>query len=300
MSACGSRLRWHMRHGLAAVLIPLLLWLLPPQPPLSITQAARSIQPGELVVLTITTVEPADQVRARAFDRDMAAVRVDLLTWKVLVGLDLDTAPGPQTVMLEALTNGVSVARATHRLQVAPKAFPTRNLSVNDAFVNPPATVQSRIEQEARDLEKVWAGSATSALWSSPFVRPVPDQANSAFGSRSVFNGQARSPHSGADFLSPAGAPIHAPSAGRIVLARDLYFSGNTVIIDHGLGLFSFLCHMSAIDVKERDLVQAGDILGKVGATGRVTGPHLHWAVRLNGARIDPLSVLAMLGDSGR
>jgi hypothetical protein len=188
------------------VVAALLLWL-PSQAPLSVTEAARSIQPGELVVLTVITAEPADRVRARAFNRDVATLRVDPLTWKVLVGLDLDTAPGPQTVILEAITNGVSIARTTHRLVVAPKAFPTRNLSVNDAFVNPPPSVQSRIEQEARDLEKVWADSDTSRLWSAPFVRPVPDQANSAFGSRSVFNGQARSPHSGADFLSPAGAP---------------------------------------------------------------------------------------------
>jgi murein DD-endopeptidase MepM/ murein hydrolase activator NlpD len=105
-----------------------------------------------------------------------------------------------------------------------------------------------------------------------------------------------RNPHSGADFPSPAGTPIAAPSAGRVVLARDLYFSGNTVILDHGLGLFSLLAHMSVVDVREGDLVPSGKVVGNVGATGRVTGPHLHWAVRLNGARVDPMAVLALLG----
>ena len=129
-----------------------------------------------------------------------------------------------------------------------------------------------------------------------PFVRPVPQAANSRFGTRSIFNGQPRNAHGGADFLSPAGTPIHAPNAGRVVIARDLYFSGGTVIIDHGQGLFSMLAHMSAIDVHEGDRIQAGDVVGKVGATGRVTGAHLHWAVRVDDSRVDPLSVLHLLG----
>ena len=105
-----------------------------------------------------------------------------------------------------------------------------------------------------------------------------------------------RNPHGGADFLSPAGTPIRAPNAGRIAVARSLYFSGNTVIIDHGLGLFSTLAHLSAIDVHEGELVAPGQRIGLVGATGRVTGPHLHWAVRAADARVDPLSLLAVLG----
>jgi len=111
-----------------------------------------------------------------------------------------------------------------------------------------------------------------------------------------VFNGQPRNAHGGADFLSPAGTTILAPNAGRIAVARSLYFSGNTVVIDHGLGLFSTLAHLSAFDVHEGDRVTAGQRIGLVGATGRVTGPHLHWAVRASGARVDPLSVLALLG----
>jgi murein DD-endopeptidase MepM/ murein hydrolase activator NlpD len=123
----------------------------------------------------------------------------------------------------------------------------------------------------------------------------VSDPANSAFGTRSIFNGKARSPHAGADFLSPAGTPIHAPNAGTVVIAHGLYYSGNTIVIDHGLGLFSMLAHLSVIDVHEGDHVTVGQVLGKVGATGRVTGPHLHWAVRSGDARVDPLSVLEVL-----
>ena len=128
-------------------------------------------------------------------------------------------------------------------------------------------------------------------------MRPVPGDANSSFGSRSVFNGEPRSPHGGTDFLSPSGTPIKSPNAGRVVCARDLYFTGNTVIIDHGLGMFSMLAHLSRLDVKEGDTVIPSQIVGLVGATGRVTGPHLHWALSVNGARVDPLSALALLGN---
>jgi len=126
----------------------------------------------------------------------------------------------------------------------------------------------------------------------------VPGEANSGFGTRSIFNGEPRSAHSGADFLSGTGTPVKAPNAGRIVAARDLYFTGNTVIIDHGMGLFSMLAHLSRLDVREDEVVTAGQVVGAVGATGRVTGPHLHWALRAGGARVDPVSLLALLGES--
>jgi murein DD-endopeptidase MepM/ murein hydrolase activator NlpD len=165
---------------------------------------------------------------------------------------------------------------------------------VDEAFVNPPAAEQERIAQEAKELAALWEASVDSRLWTGAFVRPVPQAANSAFGSRSILNGLPRSPHGGADFASPAGTPIKAPNAGRVVLAKALYYTGNTVVIDHGLGLFSLFAHLSATDVSAGATVAAGQRVGLVGQTGRVTGPHLHWAVRLNGARVDPLSLLNM------
>ena len=184
----------------------------------------------------------------------------------------------------------------TEDLVVLAKEFPTRRLQVDDAFVRPPANVLGRIEEEAQELDRLWTTSTPARLWTDSFVRPVPQAANSAFGTRSVFNGESRSPHGGADFASPAGTPVEAPGAGRVVLARSLYYTGNTVVIDHGLGLVSVLAHLSSIAVHEGDPVAATQVIGRVGATGRVTGPHLHWSVRAGGARIDPLSLLAVLG----
>jgi murein DD-endopeptidase MepM/ murein hydrolase activator NlpD len=271
----------------------------PPAQRITITAAARAIQPGELVVLTIVTRTPATEVRVRAFARDWQPFRVDGGRWRVLVGIDLDVAPGRYDVAVETGA-GPETEAAIYPLVVKPRVFRTRHLTVHEGFVNPPAEVTARIQEDVALLESIWRSSASSKLWTGAFIRPVPDRANSAFGTRSVYNGQPRSPHGGADFQSAAGTRIKAPNAGRVVLARDLYFTGNTVVIDHGLGLFSLLAHLSAIGVQEGDAVGAGDLVGRVGATGRVTGPHLHWTVRAGDARIDPLSLLAVLGPKVR
>jgi murein DD-endopeptidase MepM/ murein hydrolase activator NlpD len=279
-----------MRVALAALAA---LALAPSPSPIQISARSRSLQPGELVVLAIVLPEATDSVRVRAFDRDVLAYPTGDRAWRALVGIDLDVKPGTYPVTVDA---GAARAHASYDLHITRRIFRTRRLTVDEAFVTPPPSEQGRIDREAKLLADVWTAPAAERLWTDAFVRPVPHEANSAFGTRSIFNGKPRTAHGGADFLSPGGTPIHAPNAGRIAIARNLYFSGNTVIIDHGLGLFSMLAHLSAIDVREGDRVSAGRILGRVGATGRVTGPHLHWAVRASGARVDPLSVLALLG----
>jgi len=265
--------------------------------PVRITARSRSMQPGELVVLSIAGPDRRDTVRVRAFNHDVAAYPVGDREWRALVGIDLDVKPGAHVVTIDA---GTPPRRATYELGVTPRKFPTRRLTVDENFVTPPASEEARIAREARLLESVWASPPGERRWTGPFVRPVPQEANSAFGTRSIFNGKPRNAHGGADFLSPGGTPVHAPNSGRVAIARNLYFSGNTVVIDHGLGVFSMLAHLSTIDVHEGDTIEAGTIVGKVGATGRVTGPHLHWAVRASGARVDPLSLLALLGSSRR
>ena len=262
---------------------------------LTISPAARAMQPGELVVLTVTSTVPLTALHARAFDTDIAGFPDDATHWRVLIGIDLDAKLGTHPVVVTG-TSAAGPVDATYQLTVVAKKFPTRRLTVDEGFVNPPASAMPRIEAEQKEQQAIWAASASERLWSAPFLRPVADPANSAFGTRSIFNGQPRGAHSGADFLSPAGRPVKAPNAGRVVLAKNLYYSGNCVIIDHGLGVFSYFAHFSRIDVAVGDVVVPGQIVGLVGATGRVTGAHLHWTARVAGARVDPLSVLALLG----
>jgi len=291
--SCTPRTVDHMRRrwiGIAVVLaaVP---WLVRAQTP-TVRVEARGVQPGEIVMLAVTPAAPVTAVAAHAFDRDWPGYRSDDGTWRVLLAVDLDTTPGRHSVTVDA---GSTVL--THQLEVEPREFQTRQLTVEPRYVDPPADVLDRIIGEAAMLNAVWESSPAEPLWSGAFRRPVPHRANSAFGSRSVFNGQARSPHGGADFLSPAGTPIEAPNAGRVVVAEDLYYTGQTVAIDHGLGLVSLFAHLSRIDVALGDSVTPGQVVGLVGSTGRVTGPHLHWTLRLNAVRVDPLSLLAVMGE---
>jgi murein DD-endopeptidase MepM/ murein hydrolase activator NlpD len=256
-----------------------------------VTVAARSVRPGEVLLVTVTGAASDAPVTVRAFARDWPVYADGQARWRALVGVDLDTHPGRYTIEVKA-----GSGRVEHPLDVQRRVFPTRRLTVDPDLVNPPPEARERIEREAREFTAIWKASAAERLWRSGFVLPVPDAANSAFGTRSVYNGEARSPHTGADFLSPSGRPVKAPAAGRVVLADPRYFTGNTVVIDHGMGLFSLLAHLASMDVHPGDTVAAGDVVGTVGATGRVTGPHLHWTVRLGGARVDPLSLVYLLG----
>jgi len=261
---------------------------------LVVTVHARAQQPGELVLLSVVTPGPAETVTARGFTHHLPVYQVDRTTWRVLAGIDLETPVGRYPVIIDATAGGKRIETIT-TIEVRDKKFPTRTLKVDEAFVNPPAAEMKRIADEAARLSAIWSVDTPRALWDGPWVRPVADPANSAFGSRSVFNGQPRAPHGGADFLSPAGTPVAAPAGGTVVVAAPLYYTGNTVVIDHGLGVYSMFAHFAAMSVREGDVVTAGQVVGHVGATGRVTGPHLHWAVRVAGARVDPLSLLEVL-----
>jgi murein DD-endopeptidase MepM/ murein hydrolase activator NlpD len=267
-------------------------------PPIfSVSVNARAVQPGEVVRLDIGSTGPVTALTVQAFDRNIAVAPVAEGRWLALIGIDLDVVAGEYPVTI-ATTNHDGI-RTDHvqLLAVEPKDFPTRQLRVEPKFVNPPPSVQPRIDRERRRLGALFGAVEPEPRWIGSFLRPIEVSVVSGFGVRSVYNGEPRAPHSGADFASPSGTPVLAPGGGRVVLAEPLYFTGQTVVIDHGLGLVSLLAHLSKIDVREGADVVAGAQVGLVGATGRATGPHLHWTVRLQGARVDPLSVIAALED---
>lgn len=260
-----------------------------------VTSGGVPVDVGGVARLTIEAPATADTVTVSAFGQSWPTLRRGRSAWTALIGVDLDREAGSYPVTVLAQGSALPAAEGDATLRVAARQFRRRVLTVAPEYVNPPPDLADRILAESQFLEQVYASSAPDAAWANGFVRPVPGRANSSFGTRSVFNGEERSPHAGTDFLSGTGTPIQAPAGGRIVAARDLFFSGRTVIIDHGLGVFSMLAHLSRIDVREGEAIGRGDIVGLVGATGRVTGPHLHWAMRVNGARVDPLSALRQL-----
>lgn len=255
------------------------------------TLFARAMQPGEVIRLDLRCACGEAVPTASAFGREVPLFRTGEGRWRGLIGIDLETQPGAHEIVVTGDGTGAAARTSARTLNVLAKRFPTRRLRVAGRFVEPPAAERPRIEREAVLLQDLFA-AASPRLWDSPFRPPVAQAPVSNFGARSVFNGQARNPHGGVDFASPAGTPIAAPAAGRIALAQSLYFTGTTVIIDHGQGIYSLLAHLSRLDVAAGDTVARGAIVGLVGATGRVTGPHLHWTVRLHGARVDPLSLV--------
>jgi hypothetical protein len=263
---------------------------------LEFSRRARALQPGEAVLLRIAAAQPIEVLYGTAFGRPVHFFpTAEPGVWDGLVGIDLDTAPGEYEVAIRAIGGGGAAGQLTEILRVEPKEFATRRLTVDAAFVDPPASVQERIRREQARLTEVYARLTSERYWRGGFQAPVPGPATSSFGRLSIFNGEPRSRHRGTDFRAASGTPVKAPAAGRVALSDDLYFAGGSVILDHGWGLFSQFAHLSRRDVREGALVEAGQVVGRVGATGRVTGPHLHWSVRLGPASIDPLSLIAVL-----
>ena len=266
------------------------------RPGIEVALIARAMQPGEVVRVDVTCVCGGIAPRASAFDRDIPlALSPDGTRWQGLVGIDINVAPGVYPLVVSAPHLQPAPAREMS-LRVQPKQFRTRTLRVAPEYVDPPADVVDRILSEASQINGIFE-TTTPRAWGRPFAPPLATEPTPNFGSRSVFNGQPRSPHAGIDFRSPTGTVVTAPAAGAVVLAGDLYFTGNTVIVDHGAGLYSLFAHLSSMTVGADAVVDRGARLGRVGATGRVTGPHLHWSVRLNGTRVDPLSLMEATED---
>ena len=263
-----------------------------------ITPLARAFQPGEVVLITLTAPRRVDRVEVRAF-RQKLPLEPGLgevpTNWWALVGIDLNTKPGGYLLQFELHAQDRIFARAEHRITVKKKNFPTRRLTLPEKFVTPPKSSLARIKRESRLVSGIFAEAGSERHWSGFFLRPVPGRANSSFGKRSILNGKPRRPHSGTDFRASRGTPVKSPNAGVTVLARNLYYAGNTVILDHGQGLYSYFAHLDDFTVKKGDRVERGDLIGHVGSTGRVTGPHLHWTVRLRKALVDPLSLMEIL-----
>lgn len=238
--------------------------------------------PGGIFILPIDA--PAELRPTVLFNGDRAVVLRDDGQWKAIVGLPLSAVAGPAEVLVQTSDGpGTPVA-----FEIGSKEYSSQRLKVKPGQVNLAKRDLARVERERlRILGSVGTYSSTppASLLLEP---PVPGPRSSSFGLRRFFNDEARNPHSGMDIAAPLGTPVRAPASGRVVDVGNFFFNGNTVFLDHGLGFVTMYCHLSAIEVKPGDTVKTGDVIGKVGATGRVTGPHLHWGVALNRTFVDP------------
>lgn len=253
-----------------------------------------SPQPGDVLLLQVTGAPP--DARAEWDGRRLALFPTGGGV-AALVGIDLDARAGLigwRVTRPSATKNGGALAAGA--ITVRPRTFPTQQLTLPKGMVDLDAPTLARVETERGELRAALTAGASERLWRGPFRVPVEGgQPTGGFGVRRLINGQPRSPHAGYDWAAPVGTPVVAANAGRTVLVTEHFFAGRNVVVDHGLGLFTLYYHLTETRVEPGESVTAGRIIGTVGATGRVTGPHLHFAVLLNGARVDPEALLRLV-----
>lgn len=249
---------------------------------------------GEVVAVAV-----ADEPGVAAVVVEIAGERLPLADrgerWLGVIGVDLDMAPAVHALTVRYRYGDGRERAEAGTLTVGARRFPTTELTVEPRYVDPDPADAARAAREAEETAAIYATVTPEPYWDEPFATPIPGARNGRnFGHRRVFNGQARAPHSGADLTAATGTPILAANRGRVTLAKELFYSGNAVFIDHGQGVHSTYLHLSRIDVGVGEVVERGQVIGLAGATGRVTGPHLHWGVRVLDARVDPFSLLLL------
>ena len=211
-----------------------------------------------------------------------------------LLGVDIDTKPGAKAWRLVVLEPGLDPQRLSGKLSVGARKFAVQRLTVPPGMAEPDPETERRAETEAQHLQMLYRTISPERLWRGAFVRPVAGAQPSGFGARRIINGKPRAPHGGADYSVALGTQVVAANAGRVALVAEYFFPGRLVAVDHGLGLHTLYFHLDTVAVAEGDRVERGQTLGTVGATGRATGPHLHFGAQLGGARIDPAALLAL------
>lgn len=256
--------------------IAIVLILLTVTMPLLATE--QSLRPGGIVILEVGSIESAPPDVSMNEKPLLVMPRGD--QWVAVAGVALDTEPGIITILVEGEESVVEISAHHYREQ--------RLTVENKSFVEQNQEQLDRIWSERKIIDAVLTSFSDRPLSSVSLRAPVPGAQSDSFGYRRFFNDQPRSPHKGMDISAGSGQPIVAPRDGTVAATGDYFFNGNTVLLDHGQGFITMYCHMSQIAVEEGQEVVAGDALGAVGATGRVTGPHLHFGTYLNGTAVDP------------
>lgn len=263
---------------------------------LALVLAAITVAQGDAARIEYPDEAGLDQVRINWNDRSVPLVRTGN-EWYTLIGVDLEASPGPHAATVTFRYDDGRTETREETIDVSAKEFPTTRLTVAPQYVELSPEDLARANRESAHLAKIFAAVGPEALFDEPFEVPIPGAVGSNFGHSRVFNDQPRNPHSGSDISATEGTPIRSTNRGRVVETGDYFFNGNTVIVDHGLGIYAVYLHLSRIDVEIGQEVERGEVLGLVGATGRVTGPHLHWGFRIQNARVDPFSMVRISGD---
>ena len=246
---------------------------------------------GEVLVFTIPITGKPDRVTGRLLDREILFFPIGDEKYSGLLGLDMQDQPGQHELEVQVQYLDRS-ERHKVILLLMKENFKVQHLKLPKKMVDLDKKTLARVKRESKVLYESFESVLPTPLWNSEFIEPLKGRISGRFGSRRIINGKPKRPHSGEDIAAPKGTTVVAMNRGIVRLTMDHFFTGKGVILDHGLGLFSMYFHLSSVDVMQGQMVEKRQPIGKVGATGRATGPHLHWGVRLNGSRIDPYSLL--------
>ncbi len=251
---------------------------------------------GEALFVTIAVSGRPKRVTGEFAQRTLTLFPNGEQAYAGLLGLDLDDRPGRHDLTIEVVYPQRTERRRLS-VTVLKEDYPVQRLTLPSAMVDLDADTLARVKAESVALRRAFESVVPHPLWKERFRAPVPGTRSGRFGSRRVLNGQPKQPHSGEDIAAPEGTTVSVMNDGIVRLTMDHFFTGKGVVVDHGLGLFSMYFHLSRVDVAQGQAVTQGRTIGTVGSTGRATGPHLHWGVRLNGARVDPYSLLRLAFD---
>jgi murein DD-endopeptidase MepM/ murein hydrolase activator NlpD len=246
---------------------------------------------GALFVVNVTAPKSVVSLKGSWLDHEISFAQVGANRWIGIAGVSLATKQGVYPLQLAATRHGGTPIRSTQMIRVHQLARKTVVLTVADKYTAPDPETVKRIEADKEVKAQAFRQVTSEPLWSGAFAPPLDSAITETFGVRRVFNGAVRSEHKGLDFRAAPGTELRASNRGKVLLARDLFFEGNCVVLDHGQGLLTLYMHLSRIAVHEGDMVAGGQILGETGATGRVTGPHLHMSALWQGVAVDPLSL---------
>lgn len=254
-----------------------------------------SARQGQVLVVKVPEFEDVTEVRGTFLNRTIPFFRESRAGeppgYVGLLGIDMQDDPGTHELAVD-VRRGERSKQLSYNVLIAKEKFSVEHLKLPKDKVDLDAKSVARWKAEQEQIRQALAENSALRLWRSNFVEPVNGKRTGIFGSVRIMNGQPRNPHNGEDIGAPMGADVAATNDGVVRLTVDHFFSGKGIFLDHGLGFYSMYFHLSEILVKDGDLVKAGQVIGKVGASGRATGPHLHWGVKLNGARVNPYALL--------
>ena len=261
---------------------------------LSVRWEPKVVHQGEVAMVFVAGPSGAKEVEGSVAGQPLTFFPYGE-AYAALAGIDLEARPGMATWRVGVVDAHDRPLRASGRLQIRARKFPVQRLTLPREMVELDAPTLKRVEEESKRLRTLYATITPERLWRGRFTKPVGvADAGEGFGARRIINGRVRAPHAGLDYSADSGTPVVAANRGRVALVAEYFFPGRLVVLDHGLGLYTLYFHLERTDVTDGDRVERGQIIGRVGASGRATGPHLHFAAHLRQARIDPTFLLQL------